>query len=111
MHQWDIVRVRINPKDRDMHPAVIISCEEDCQDAEFLRINVLYGSKRSPAARLEPWQVLLNGADGLDFQTAVDCGVTYLVPKVACAPSLGSVSFERRRVIGRKINEVLRLPR
>ena len=44
MHQWDIVRVRINPKDRDAHPAVILSCEEDCQDGEFLRINVLYGS-------------------------------------------------------------------
>ena len=111
MHQWDIVQVRINPKDRDAHPAVVVSCEEDCRDAEFLRINVLYGSKRPPAAGLEPWQVLLNGADGLDFQTSVDCGVFYLVPKTACTPALGSVSLERSRLIGRKINEVLRLPR
>ncbi len=111
MHQWDIVRVRVNPKDRDAHPAVVLSCEEDCQDAEFLRVNVLYGSKRPPAAALEPWQVLLNGADGLDFQTSVDCGVIYLVPKAACSPTGGRVSLERRRTIGRKINEVLRLPR
>ncbi|MBE7537248.1 MAG: hypothetical protein HS122_02390 [Opitutaceae bacterium] len=111
MHQWDIVRVRINPKDRDAHPAIVISCEEDCQDAEFLRINVLYGTKRVPAAPLDPWQVLLNGADGLEFQTAVDCGIFYLVPKASCSPAIGTVGLERRRQIGRKINEVLRLPR
>jgi len=111
MHQWDIVKVRINPKDRDTHPAVIISCEEDCQDKELLRINVLYGSKRAPTSALDPWQVLLNGADGLDFQTALDCGIFYLVPKAACAAAVGSVSLERRRLIGRKINEILRLPR
>lgn len=111
MHQWDIVKVKVNPKDRDAHPAVILSCEEDCQDREFLRVNVLYGSKRAPAAALEPWQVMLNGADGLDFQTAVDCGVFYLVPKASCTLAIGSVSLERRRAIGRRISEVLRLPR
>ena len=98
MHQWDIVQVRVNPKDRDAHPAVVLSCEEDCQDAEFLRINVLYGSKRPPAAGLEPWPILLNGSDGLDFQTSVDCGVIYLVPKSACSPAIGIVSLERRRI-------------
>jgi len=111
MHQWDIVRVRINPKDRDAHPAVVLSCEEDCQDPEFLRVNVLYGSKKAPAQRIDPWQVLLNGADGLDFQTAVDCGVFYLVLKSSCSPVVGSVGLERRRQMGRKINEILRLPR
>ncbi len=111
MHQWDIVRVKVNPKDRDAHPAVVISCEEDCQDPEFLRINVLYGTKRVPAAETEPWQVLLNSADGLEFQTAVDCGVFYLVPKTSCSPAIGGVSLERRRAIGRTVNEILRLPR
>ncbi len=111
MHQWDIVRVKVNPKDRDAHPAVILSCEEDCQDPEFLRVNVLYGSKRPPAAALEPWQILLDGADGLEFQIAVDCGVFYLVPKSSCSPAIGGVGLERRRIIGRKINEILRLPR
>jgi hypothetical protein len=111
MHQWDVVRVRIGAKDRDSHPAVVISCEEDCQDAQFLRVNVLYGSKKPPAAELQPWQVLLNGADGLDFRTAVDCGVFYLVEKSTCSAALGTVSFERRRAIGRKMIEILRLPR
>jgi hypothetical protein len=111
MHQWDIVRVKVNPRDRDAHPAVVLSCEEDCQDPQFLRVNVLYGSKRPPAAALESWQVQLNGADGLDHATSVDCGVVYLVPKAACSAPVGTVSLERRRAIGRKLNEVLRLPR
>ena len=111
MHQWEIVRVRINPKDRDAHPAIIISCEEDCQDPHFLRINVLYGAKKAPGVMLEAWQVMLNGADGLDFQTAVDCGVIYLVDKASCSAAIGNVGVERRRAIGRKIVEVLRLPR
>ena len=111
MHQWDIVRVRVNEHDRDAHPAVVISCEEDCQDPEFLRVNVLYGSKKPPAAGVQPWQMLLNGADGLDFRTAVDCGVFYLVNKGACSPAIGAVTFERRRAIGRKMIEILRLPR
>jgi len=70
MHQWDIVLVRINESDRDAHPAVVISAQEDCLDPEFLRVNVLYGSKKPPATAVQPWQVLLNGADGLDFRTA-----------------------------------------
>jgi len=113
MHQWEIVRVRLNPKDRDPHPAVIISCAEDCLDPHLLRVNVLYGSgsKRPPAASLDPRQVHLNGADGLEFATAVDCGLFYLVEKSACSLAIGQVSVERRRQIGRKINEILRLPR
>jgi hypothetical protein len=54
---------------------------------------------------------LLNGADGLDYRTAVDCGVFYLVNKRDCSPVIGSVSRERRRAIGRKMIEILRLPR
>ena len=111
MHQWDLVRVRINPRDRDAHPAVVLSCEEDCLDPHLLRINVLYGSKRAPADRLESWQVQLNGADGLDVATAFDCGLFYLVDKAACSPTAGRVSLERRRQIGRKITEILRLSR
>ena len=111
MHQWDIVRVRLNANDRDAHPAVVISCEEDCQDPEFLRVNVLYGSKKAPAEGVQPWQVVLNSADGLDFRTAVDCGVVYLVNKRDCSPAIGAVTFERRRLIGRKMIEILRLPR
>jgi len=111
MHQWDIVRVRINPRDRDEHPAIVISSEEDCINPHVLRVNVLYGSKRPPAADPKPWQAQLNGADGLEHHTLVDCALFYLVDKTACATTIGRVSLERRRQVGRKICEILRLPR
>jgi len=111
MQQWDIVRVRLNPRDRDLHLAVVISCEEDCLDPRVSRINVLYGSKRQPAAALDSWQTQLNGADGLEYSTVIDCGLFYLVDKSACVSIMGRVSHERRRQIGRKICEILRLPR
>ena len=111
MRQWEIVKVRFNPRDRDLHPAVVISCDEDCLDPHMLRVNVLCGSKRAPAAPLEPWQTHLNSADGLEFSTTLDCGIFHLVDKASCSPAIGLVSSERRRQIGRKINEVLRLPR
>ena len=86
----DLDRVRINEHDRDAHPAVVISCEEDCRDPEFLRMNVLYGLKKPPAANLEPWQGVLNGADGLDFRTVVDCGNFYLVNKSVWPSAIGA---------------------
>lgn len=111
MHQWDIVRARLNARDRDEHPAVVISCEEDCLDPQARRINLLYGSKRLPAQGPEPWEVVLDEADGLDHATVVDCGLFYLADKAACISTIGRVSPERRRQVGRKICEILRLPR
>lgn len=89
---------------------MVLSCEEDGQDAHVRRDPVLYGTKRVSTASAAPWQVILNGADGLDFQTLADCGIFYLVNKDGCSASIGSVGVERRRAIGRRINEILRLP-
>jgi len=52
---------------------------------------------------------LLNGAEGFDFQTAVDCAYFYSVAQDDITASVGVVSVERRRVLKRKIIEVLRL--
>jgi hypothetical protein len=48
LRQWDVVRVRIKPEDRDEHPAVIISVDEICASAP--RVNVLHGTTRRPGA-------------------------------------------------------------
>lgn len=46
---------------------------------------------------------------GLEFQSAVDCRFFYIISKEGVSDVIGRVSPERRRVIGRKLNEVLRL--
>jgi hypothetical protein len=80
-----------------------------CASELTTNLNVLACSKRPPAAAAKPHQVILNGADGLDFQSTTDCRFFHIIPKDGVQKIIGRVSHERRRAIGRKINEVLRL--
>lgn len=109
VRQWDIIRFKIRPQDPEHHPGVILSGEEWCASTQTTNLTVLACSKRVPADGTRPHQVLLNGADGLDFQTTVDCRFFHIVTKESITEVVGRVSTERRRVIGRKINEILRL--
>lgn len=106
--QWDVVKVRINPGDRDEHPALVISTDEVCASAP--RINVIYGSTRRPGQPARPHQVVLNGADGLDRPTLFGCGHFYQVSPDAITGHYGSVTAARRREVARKIIAAYRLP-
>ena len=109
VRQWDIVQFRIRPQDRDFHPGVVVSGEEWCASGHTTNVNVLACSKRVPGDQVKPHQVVLNGADGLEFQTTVDARFQYVITKDGVTEVVGRVSPERRRVIGRRIIEVLRL--
>jgi mRNA-degrading endonuclease toxin of MazEF toxin-antitoxin module len=109
-HQWDIVKVRINPEDRDEHPAVIISPEELCVDQRITKLNVLYCTTRRPSQAVRAREVVLNGADGLDNATLVDCVYFYGVDRRKITQTVGRVTPERRRQIGRTIVAGYRLP-
>ena len=110
IEQWDIVRFRINPTDRDLHPGVVVSVAEWCADDRKLRLNVLACSKRVPAEGAKSHQILLNGADGLDFPSVCGCEFFHIIARDSIHEIIGRVTPVRRRTIGRKINEVLRLP-
>jgi hypothetical protein len=71
-------------------------------------LNIIACSKKPPADAPKPHQVELNSADGLDFRTAADCRFFYILAKEDVTEVIGHVSTERRRAIGRKINEVFR---
>ena len=101
LKQWDVVKVRINPSDRDEHPALVISADEVCASAP--RINVLYGSTRRPGQPVRSHQAVLNGAEGLDRPTLFSCGHFYQVAPGAITGHYGSVGLVRRREISRKI--------
>jgi hypothetical protein len=107
--QWTVVRVKFRPTDRAAHPAVIVSNEELCTDPRITRVNVLHGTKTAPGNPARPHQVLLNSAEGFDFQTAIDCAYFYSVAKDDITALVGVASVERRRALKRKIIEVLRL--
>ena len=54
-------------------------------------------------------EIILNGADGLDWKTAVGCDLIHLLPKAKFLDKRGVVAAPRRVAIARKIAEVLRL--
>ncbi len=109
LRQWDVVKVRIDPKDKDEHPAVIISPDEIAADSKNTKINVLYGTSRRPAAELGTHEVQLNGSDGLERATVFSCVKVYLVSPEKISARLGRVGIERRRQLARKIVAGFRL--
>ncbi len=108
LRQWEVVKVRINPQDRDEHPALVISADDVCASAP--RVNVLYGTTRRAGQTARPHQAVLNGAEGLDHATLFSCGHFYQIAPGAVTGRYGSVGPVRRREIARKIIAAYRLP-
>ena len=109
VHQWDVVKVRINPNDRDEHPAIILSPAEVVTSDRVDRVNVIYGTTKRPAIELWPGQIVLDEADGCDGLTVFDCLLFPVVKKSAITAKLGSVSSARRRHLHQTLAAVLRL--
>ena len=107
--QWDIVRVRINPEDRDEHPAVIVSPNHVVQNLRALKLNVLYCTKLPPAGGVAPTQFALNGSDGLEFRSVVDCSFYHVIRRDRITGRDGRVSGERISALKRKLREVFGL--
>lgn len=107
--QWDVVRVRIRPTDKDSHPAVIISRGDMCRNERVPVVNVLYGTSRRPAASPGLTDVVLNGADGLDRPTFVSCDHLHTVTKASIEARLGKVTYERRRALSRTLQRAFAL--
>jgi hypothetical protein len=109
LRRWDIVFVRENDKDSTGHPGVVLSPEDMLEDSRHLRINVVMGSKKTPAYPAQPRHVILNGADGLDHSTVIDCARVVVVRKSGIIRLAGTVSLDRRREISRKVRAYLGL--
>lgn len=109
VHQWDVVKIRIQPGDKTEHFAVIISPEEVVRNAKMPRINVLYCTTLKPAEGTGPDDVRLNGSEGMERPTIVSCSHFYTVTRDKIFATTGCVGIERRRQIARKIVASFRL--
>lgn len=107
MRQWEI---HLFPFEKEKpHPAVIISNDERCLNDDLDYVNALICTSARVNREAKKNEVILNGADGLDWKTAVRCDVIYLLPKAEFKEHRGNVTRPRRVAIGRKIAETLRL--
>jgi hypothetical protein len=72
-------------------------------------LNVLYCTSQRQGRGPKPYEVLLNGADGMDWESFCDCSILWSVPSAGLFGKRGTVSLERRRAIRAKLRDVFRL--
>jgi mRNA-degrading endonuclease toxin of MazEF toxin-antitoxin module len=89
------------------HPVVLISHPDRCERGAI--VNVLYCTSQRQARTAKPTEVLLNGTDGLDWETFVACDLIYAVPTSALTNRRGLVTRERRRAIRGKLISIFGL--
>lgn len=99
MNQWEI-RTYAFPGAGE-HPAVIISHPLRAERKET--VEVLLCTTLRSGNKPGPHEVVLNGADGLDWSTVCRCDLIYSIPRSDLASLRGTVSIARRRDIVRKI--------
>ena len=85
---------------------IIISHDDFCAGAV---VNVLYCTSQRQSRPAYPYEVMLNGTDGMDWETFCDCSTFFSVPSAALFGRRGRVSLERRRAIRSKIRDLFRL--
>jgi hypothetical protein len=63
------------------HPAVLISNDETCQNADIEEVNALICASARVNRPPKPTEEILDEADGLDWKTMVRCDRIDLLPK------------------------------
>ena len=109
LNRWDVVFVPAGDRDVVGHPAVVLSPPDILGDPRQGRINVLVGTKKQPAEAAKAHQVILNGADGLEFMTLLNCALIYQVRKASILRTAGVVSHGRRGAIAVRVRAALGL--
>ena len=72
-------------------------------------MNVLYCTSQRQSRPPKPYEVMLNSADGLDWEKFCDCSILWSVPSTGIFGRYGRVSSERRRAIRQKLRDIFRL--
>jgi mRNA-degrading endonuclease toxin of MazEF toxin-antitoxin module len=104
--QFDVWRCNF-PEKGGEHPAVLISHPDIC--AQSAVVNVLYCTSQRQSRRPCPNEVMLDTADGMDWETLCDCSCLYAVKAANLFGKRGRVSLERRRAIREKIRDLFLL--
>ncbi len=100
MKQWDVWTCDF--AEAGPHPAVIVSHPDRVDRAPL--VNILIGSSQRASRIPRENEVILDVADGLEWETLVKCDLMYLVEKERLYRHRGSVMLPRRRALVQRIN-------
>src|SRR5438034_9052014 len=105
--QWDVANFDFPPSVGE-HPVVIISNPDRTARAKL--VNVLYCTTQRQSRPPGPDEILLNSADGLDWETYCRCDHIFSVERDRIKPRLrpAKVSDSRRRQIAARIFDLFR---
>jgi mRNA-degrading endonuclease toxin of MazEF toxin-antitoxin module len=101
VNQWDIYTWDF--PEAGSHPAVIISSPERIAHKPW--VSVVLGSSQRANRPPNATEVVLNGADGLDWETLVKCDLIHAVKKSELTGKRGMVTVARRRLIVQRLIE------
>ncbi len=90
-----------------LHSVVLISHPDFCSRSQ--RVNVLYCTSQRQSRPAKYFEVMLDRADGFDWETFCDCSVLWLAEAAKLIRKRGHVVLERRRQIRSKLQELFRL--
>jgi hypothetical protein len=104
--QFEVWRYRF-PEKGGEHPVVLVSHPDIC--ARSAVVNVLFCTSQRQSRQPRAYEVMLNGADGMDWETFCDCSCLYAVRSAELFGKRGKVCLERRREIRAKIRDLFLL--
>src|SRR5438045_5338064 len=107
MKPWEISTWKF--PDAGEHPAVVLGTEERVRLKP--RVCVLLCSTQRAARAAELHEVILDTADGLEWEILCKCDVVYAAPKSELVKRRGIVTAERRRAIAERVIRSLGLGR
>ena len=98
---------RFNFPEKGEHSVVLISHPDICDRARL--VNVLYCTSQRQSRRPYPYEIMLDQADGFEWETFCDCSTMYLVPSAQLFGKRGRVTLERRRAIRATLRDMFLL--
>jgi len=104
--QFQVWRYNFTDKGGE-HPCVLISHPDICARAKA--VNVLFCTSQRQSRQAKPTEVLLDTADGMDWETFCDCSLMYAVRSDQLFGQRGEVGPERRRAIRALLRELFLL--
>ena len=105
MKPWEIWTWKF--PDAGENPAVLLGTEERLRLKP--RVCVLLCSTQRATRQPEVHEVVLDQADGLNWETLCKCDVIYAAPKTELERRRGTVKPERRRAIAERVVRALGL--
>jgi mRNA-degrading endonuclease toxin of MazEF toxin-antitoxin module len=88
------------------HPVVLISHPDFCARSV---VNALFCTSQRQGRKPKPYEVMLDAADRMDWETFCDCSLMYSIPRAELISKRGTVCQERRQQIRTRLRDVFRL--